>query len=126
MEQSRGIKYPYDLPEAVENIALKLGDICRTPGYGAVILSRSPILKHKGDDYGMGLPGSIEVIENNLSYIPNPNIGQTALRTSSYLFIRALKAAGGSGVVIYMPAAALKDGLPSIAEAGFRLVQNSF
>jgi len=114
MPYGKGIEYPYDLTEVVETTAIRLGEICPAIQSGAVVFSRSPLIGPKGDDYGAGLPGRIEVIENSLVYIPSSQIGLRALSTSSYLFIRALQVAGATGIVLYMPAAALSDNLPAI------------
>jgi hypothetical protein len=114
MEHSRGVEYPYDLTEAVENTAIKLGEICPTTQSGAVVYSRSPLISKTGEDYGAGLPGRVEIIENSLVYIPDSKIGLKALSSSAYLFIKAIKAAGAASVVLYMPAAALERDLPPV------------
>ena len=114
MVDSRGIEYPYDSAEAVVNIGLKLGEICAACQAGAVIYGRSPILKKRGEDYGVGLPGSIEVIENSLVYVPDKGIPFRTLTSSAFLFIRALQSTGAARVVIYMPASPLVSGMTPV------------
>jgi hypothetical protein len=107
-------EYPYDSTEAVEKTASKLSEICSSPESGAVILSRSPLLDSKDHDYGVGLPGNLRIIENNPAYIPNVSRGFATISSSSYLFIRALKAAGARDILLYMPALPLGEDLPPV------------
>ncbi len=107
-------QYPYESTEAVAKAASKLTDICASPESGAVILSRSPLLDSKHNDYGVGLPGNIRIIENSLAYIPDPTRGYATISSSTFLFIRSLRAAGATDVVLCMPAVALDENLPAV------------
>ena len=114
MADVKRAKYPYDSNEAVETLAATLNDICPSPRSGAVVLSHSPLLDTKTQDYCTDLPGNVTIIENHLAYMPNIQIGLDALASSTYLFIRAIKGIGGANIVLYMPAAPLVEDLPPV------------
>jgi len=114
MKRKSKSEYPYESREAVESLGTKLDEICPSPKSGAIVLSHSPLLDAKKENFGTSLPGSVRIIESNLAFMPDPRISLTSLTSSTYLFIRAIKSIGAANIVLYMPVIPLDRKLPPV------------